>query len=156
MTLKCSMTRKWCFPFSRCLKLHCFRWRKVTSPISWPPWPQGHEHAVTGAALLSHGCLHPTAPCLAQQACPREITCQLGPRPSLGHISSDSLFFIPGAAFLFKRRPHEVGADDLEVKTRGCCRLRESPAGKGGTHRHSQRGATGRPGAAPSPGRSWL
>lgn len=41
--------------------------------------------------------------------------------PHWGHLLGQH-FFILGTTFLFKRRTHEVGEGDREVKKRGCCR----------------------------------
>ena len=78
--------------------------------------------------------------------------------PHWGHLLGQH-FFILGTTFLFKRRTREVGEGDLEVKKRGCCRAGGATCRQGKARhppRHSQCGATGRPGAAPSPGQSWL
>lgn len=112
------------FPFSHCLKLHCFTWRKVPGSISWPPWPQGHERAVTRGCSAVPWVPAPHCTLLGSAGLPTGDHLSAGTTALTGAHLLSQPFFIPGATFLFKRRPHEVGAGDLEVKRRGCCRLR--------------------------------
>ena len=109
------------FPFSHCLKLHCFRCRKLTGSNSWPPWPQGHEHVVTRGCSAVPWVPEPHCTLLGSAGLPIDHLSAGAKALTGAHLRQP--FFIPGTTFLFKRRPHEVGAGDLETKRRGCCRL---------------------------------